>query len=256
MFTGCEIINYCCTHLCHPASGRVAKEVIEASSKIQREPPEVCRYALLYSHQIQLWHLDTLSSSTYKHTQTTQQSGMLLKLCVFRVQFGQSRSFNSLSHKNLIMNMEPLVPALPSTNECEDPAGDIGRTSAHTHTRKDTLMASKWRTPQSHMVFPLGRKRRMYAHNSQTQRVNWAADAHIPPSVLSPWRQQWQHAKNTPPMIPCGFLQHASDRVCESMCACVLQRKMWFVIPGKQAWLIVGNLISTYLLGSKESDSV
>lgn len=25
------------------ASGRVAKEVIEASSKIQREPPEVCR---------------------------------------------------------------------------------------------------------------------------------------------------------------------------------------------------------------------
>ncbi|CAF94926.1 unnamed protein product, partial [Tetraodon nigroviridis] len=64
-------------------SGRVAKEVIEASSKIQREPPQVCR-----------------------------------------VQFGQSRSFNSLSHKNLIMNMEPLVPALPSTNECEDAAGD------------------------------------------------------------------------------------------------------------------------------------
>uniref|UniRef100_A0A8C4NRQ0 FERM domain containing 3 n=1 Tax=Dicentrarchus labrax TaxID=13489 RepID=A0A8C4NRQ0_DICLA len=60
-------------------SGRVAKEVIEASSKIQREPPEVRR-----------------------------------------AQFGQSRSFNSLSHKNLIMNMEPLVPALPSTNEYEE----------------------------------------------------------------------------------------------------------------------------------------
>ncbi|XP_037536936.1 FERM domain-containing protein 3 [Nematolebias whitei] len=60
-------------------SGRVAKEVIEASSKIQREPPEV-----------------------------------------HRAQFGQSRSFNSLSHKNLIMNMEPLVPALPSTNEYEE----------------------------------------------------------------------------------------------------------------------------------------
>ncbi|XP_062310232.1 FERM domain-containing protein 3 isoform X2 [Osmerus eperlanus] len=60
-------------------SGRVAKEVIEASSKIQREPPEVRR-----------------------------------------CQFGQSRSFNSLSHKNLIMNMEPLVPALPSTNEYEE----------------------------------------------------------------------------------------------------------------------------------------
>ncbi|XP_078105866.1 FERM domain-containing protein 3 [Sander vitreus] len=66
-------------------SGRVAKEVIEASSKIQREPPEVCR-----------------------------------------AQFGQSQSFNSLSHKNLIMNMEPLVPALPSTNEYEETATDNG----------------------------------------------------------------------------------------------------------------------------------
>ncbi|XP_047448322.1 FERM domain-containing protein 3 isoform X3 [Mugil cephalus] len=66
-------------------SGRVAKEVIEASSKIQREPPEVRR-----------------------------------------AQFGQSRSFNSLSHKNLIMNMEPLVPALPSTNEYEETAADAG----------------------------------------------------------------------------------------------------------------------------------
>ncbi|XP_076010135.1 FERM domain-containing protein 3 [Genypterus blacodes] len=64
-------------------SGRVAKEVIDASSKIQREPPEVRR-----------------------------------------AQFGQSRSFNSLSHKNLIMNMEPLVPALPSTNEYEETATD------------------------------------------------------------------------------------------------------------------------------------
>ncbi|XP_013876209.1 FERM domain-containing protein 3 isoform X3 [Austrofundulus limnaeus] len=62
-------------------SGRVAKEVIEASSKIQREPPEV-----------------------------------------HRAQFGQSQSFNSLSHKNLIMNMEPLVPALPSTNEYDEAA--------------------------------------------------------------------------------------------------------------------------------------
>ncbi|XP_051806481.1 FERM domain-containing protein 3 isoform X2 [Acanthochromis polyacanthus] len=66
-------------------SGRVAKEVIEASSKILREPPEVRR-----------------------------------------AQFGQSRSFNSLSHKNLIMNMEPLVPALPSTNEYEETAADSG----------------------------------------------------------------------------------------------------------------------------------
>ncbi|KAM3868036.1 FERM domain-containing protein 3 [Diretmus argenteus] len=66
-------------------SGRVAKEVIEASTKIQREPPEVRR-----------------------------------------AQFGQSRSYNSLSHKNLIMNMEPLVPALPSTNEYEETTADNG----------------------------------------------------------------------------------------------------------------------------------
>ncbi|XP_055017639.1 FERM domain-containing protein 3 isoform X2 [Boleophthalmus pectinirostris] len=64
-------------------SGRVAKEVIEASSKIQRDPPEV-----------------------------------------YRAHFGQSRSFNSLSHKNLIMNMEPLVPALPSPSEYEEAAPD------------------------------------------------------------------------------------------------------------------------------------
>uniref|UniRef100_A0A3P8VVY5 FERM domain-containing protein 3 n=1 Tax=Cynoglossus semilaevis TaxID=244447 RepID=A0A3P8VVY5_CYNSE len=68
-------------------SGRVAKEVIEASSKIQREQPEVRR-----------------------------------------AMFGQSRSFNSLSRKNLIMNMEPLVPALPSTNEYEEMATDNGKT--------------------------------------------------------------------------------------------------------------------------------
>ncbi|XP_073322802.1 FERM domain-containing protein 3 [Pagrus major] len=66
-------------------SGKVAKEVIEASSKIQREPPDVCR-----------------------------------------AQFGQSRSYNSLSHKNLIMNMEPLVPALPSPNEYEETATENG----------------------------------------------------------------------------------------------------------------------------------
>ncbi|XP_061527833.1 FERM domain-containing protein 3 [Phycodurus eques] len=66
-------------------SGRVAKEVIEASSKIQRDPPEVRR-----------------------------------------LQFGQSRSFSSLSHKNLIINMEPLVPALPSTKEYDETATENG----------------------------------------------------------------------------------------------------------------------------------
>uniref|UniRef100_A0A671SLV6 FERM domain-containing protein n=1 Tax=Sinocyclocheilus anshuiensis TaxID=1608454 RepID=A0A671SLV6_9TELE len=63
-------------------SGRVAKEVIEASSKIQREPPVVHR------------------------------------------SFGQSRSFISLSHKQLIMNMEPLLPALSSSRENRDSSAD------------------------------------------------------------------------------------------------------------------------------------
>nr|XP_015217881.1 PREDICTED: FERM domain-containing protein 3 isoform X2 [Lepisosteus oculatus] len=66
-------------------SGRVAKEVIEASSKIQRDPPEVHRSAI-----------------------------------------GQSKSFNSLNNKQLIMNVEPLLPALPSSNEHEESASENG----------------------------------------------------------------------------------------------------------------------------------
>ncbi|KAJ8413925.1 hypothetical protein AAFF_G00065230 [Aldrovandia affinis] len=66
-------------------SGRVAKEVIEASSKIQRDPPEV-----------------------------------------HRSNFTQSKSFNSLSNKHLIMNMEPLLPALPGPMEGEDISTDCG----------------------------------------------------------------------------------------------------------------------------------
>uniref|UniRef100_A0A8C2DTB3 FERM domain-containing protein 3 n=1 Tax=Cyprinus carpio TaxID=7962 RepID=A0A8C2DTB3_CYPCA len=63
-------------------SGRVSKEVIEASSKIQRDPPVVHR------------------------------------------SFGQSRSFTSLSHKQLIINMEPLLPALSSSRENRDSSAD------------------------------------------------------------------------------------------------------------------------------------
>nr|XP_010585790.1 FERM domain-containing protein 3 isoform X2 [Loxodonta africana] len=59
-------------------SGKVAKEVVEASSKIQREPPEVQR------------------------TNITQ-----------------SRSSHSLN-KQLIINMEPLQPLLPSPSEQEE----------------------------------------------------------------------------------------------------------------------------------------
>uniref|UniRef100_A0A8C6MKA3 FERM domain-containing protein 3 n=1 Tax=Nothobranchius furzeri TaxID=105023 RepID=A0A8C6MKA3_NOTFU len=87
-------------------SGKVSKEVIEASSKIQREPPEV-----------------------------------------HRAQFGHSRSFNSLSHKNLIMNMEPLVPALPSTNEYDE-AADIGKIIQPT-IRRHSLEGEQEADPRS-----------------------------------------------------------------------------------------------------------
>ncbi|XP_030879242.1 FERM domain-containing protein 3-like, partial [Leptonychotes weddellii] len=59
-------------------SGKVAKEVVEASSKIQREPPEV-----------------------------------------HRANMTQSRSSYSLN-KQLIINMEPLQPLLPSPSEQEE----------------------------------------------------------------------------------------------------------------------------------------
>uniref|UniRef100_A0A8B9RGZ0 FERM domain containing 3 n=1 Tax=Astyanax mexicanus TaxID=7994 RepID=A0A8B9RGZ0_ASTMX len=81
-------------------SGRVAKEVIEASSKIQRDPP-----------------------------------------VVHRSQLGQSRSYNSLSHKQLIMNMEPLLPALSSTKEHRETSADNGNTHTHTHTHSPTLLS-------------------------------------------------------------------------------------------------------------------
>lgn len=70
------------------------------------------------------------------HLNVTHKAVSVVDVCVFRAQFGQSRSFNSLSHKNLIMNMEPLVPALPSTNEYEETATDNGRIllTLHTHT--------------------------------------------------------------------------------------------------------------------------
>ncbi|KTG06683.1 hypothetical protein cypCar_00030146, partial [Cyprinus carpio] len=74
-------------------SGRVSKEVIEASSKIQRDPP-----------------------------------------VVHRSQFGQSRSFTSLSHKQLIINMEPLLPALSSSRENRDSSADNGNMPAYIHT--------------------------------------------------------------------------------------------------------------------------
>ncbi|XP_062400177.1 FERM domain-containing protein 3 [Sardina pilchardus] len=82
-------------------SGRVAKEVIEASSKIQREPPEV-----------------------------------------HRAGFCQSKSFSSLSHKQLIMNMEPLLPA-----DNRDTAADNGlvalKDSVHLSPLKPSVSAGE-----------------------------------------------------------------------------------------------------------------
>ncbi|XP_033869290.3 FERM domain-containing protein 3-like isoform X2 [Acipenser ruthenus] len=83
-------------------SGRVAKEVIEASSKIQRDPPEV--------------HRSTI---------------------------GYSRSFNSLN-KQLIMNVEPLLPALPSPSESEEIAFENGLQAL-----KDIVHLSPLKQPQS-----------------------------------------------------------------------------------------------------------
>ncbi|XP_062854686.1 FERM domain-containing protein 3 [Trichomycterus rosablanca] len=83
-------------------SGRVAKEVAEASSKIQREPP-----------------------------------------VVHRCQLGQSRSYSSLSHKHLIMNMEPLLPALSTDQEYRDVSADSGllalKDSVHLSPLKTSL---------------------------------------------------------------------------------------------------------------------
>uniref|UniRef100_A0A671SML2 FERM domain-containing protein n=1 Tax=Sinocyclocheilus anshuiensis TaxID=1608454 RepID=A0A671SML2_9TELE len=84
-------------------SGRVAKEVIEASSKIQREPP-----------------------------------------VVHRSQFGQSRSFISLSHKQLIMNMEPLLPALSSSRENRDSS----ERENHVQDRREDEAANRTRADE------------------------------------------------------------------------------------------------------------
>ncbi|XP_060091381.1 FERM domain-containing protein 3 isoform X2 [Heteronotia binoei] len=69
-------------------NGKVAKEVVEASSKIQRDPPEVLRTSMM-----------------------------------------QSRSFHSLN-KQLIINMEPLQPLLPSPDDQEEVPSDEGEDPA------------------------------------------------------------------------------------------------------------------------------
>uniref|UniRef100_A0ACB8ER80 FERM domain-containing protein 3 n=1 Tax=Sphaerodactylus townsendi TaxID=933632 RepID=A0ACB8ER80_9SAUR len=75
-------------------NGKVAKEVVEASSKIQREPPEVHRTSMM-----------------------------------------QSRSSHSLN-KQLIINMEPLQPLLPSPDDQEDIPSDEGKSWFHTQNKQ------------------------------------------------------------------------------------------------------------------------
>lgn len=61
------------------------------------------------------------------------------------------------------MNMEPLLPALPSTNECEDTVGDNGRTSerTQTHTRDSA---------KSHGVSLVEEKAHVHAPPADTTR--------------------------------------------------------------------------------------
>ncbi|KAJ6669630.1 hypothetical protein lerEdw1_000179 [Lerista edwardsae] len=78
-------------------SGKVAEEVVEASSKIQRDPPEVIRTCIT-----------------------------------------QSRSSHSLN-KQLIINMEPLQPLLPSSNDQEEVPSDEGKSFPFSTESLDVL---------------------------------------------------------------------------------------------------------------------
>lgn len=71
------------------------------------------------------------------------------------------------------MNMEPLVPALPSTNEYEETTTDNGRLITYsTHTQTHTPTHIHAPLPQtsgkSHVVL----FRRSHMHNAQTESVN------------------------------------------------------------------------------------
>lgn len=97
-----------------------------------------------------------------------QKAVIFSLFCVFRAQFGQNQSFNSLSHKNLIMNMEPLVPAMPSTNEYEETVTDNGNGITYsTYTQADTHscppVTDLWKVT---WVSPSCMKKHMYMHNT------------------------------------------------------------------------------------------
>lgn len=206
---------------------------------------ENCSHCTVYLHHIQFWHVDTLSSCTYIHTETTQQSCILLNFVFSESSLVRAAVLTPWAIKTSSWTwsrwFRHCPPPTSVKTQLETMVGPL-RVRTHTHTQRHT---------RGHMVSPLCMKKHMYMHDTQTQRVNWAADAHIPPSVLSPWRHQWQHAKNTLPMILSVPLS-----MCLTVCACVLLWKMCFVISGKQAQCNVENLISTYLLDSKGSDSV
>uniref|UniRef100_A0ABI7WIS3 FERM domain-containing protein n=2 Tax=Carnivora TaxID=33554 RepID=A0ABI7WIS3_FELCA len=86
-------------------SGKVAKEVVEASSKIQREPPEV--------HSFFRWSFGDRPTPLPPPQELLEDSTSLI------ANITQSRSSHSLN-KQLIINMEPLQPLLPSPSEQEE----------------------------------------------------------------------------------------------------------------------------------------
>lgn len=69
----------------------------------------------------------------------------------------------------------------------------------YTHTDTHTCALLSQTSGKSHGVSLVWEE--THAHAQRSESVNWAADAPIPPSVLSPLRHQSQHVKNTPPMI-------------------------------------------------------
>lgn len=106
----------------------------------------------------------------------------------------------------------------PPTNTKRRPQTMVGYYLLYTHTHtlsRHTQMPSYHRPLESHMGSPLWH---IHMHNPQTESVNWAAEAPIPPSVLSPWRHQLQNAKNTLPMI---LPECTTMPVCVCVCMCL-----------------------------------
>lgn len=181
----------------------------------------------------------------------------LMFVC-FRAQFGQSRSFNSLSHKNLIMNMEPLVPALPSTNEYENTATGNGEISFSLHTHPCLPVEDLWKVT---WCFPgIGRSTcscTTLRHKALIEQLMLPSlhQSCLPGDTNGSMLKipfPWSSLILPPCLSECVFVS-----LCPCVWLCVLQRKIHFMIWGKQIQLIITeNSIRSYLFGSEPSDSV